>query len=306
MVIKLATALTILFHRAAIGFLASQLVSSASPVLAAQEANLLFPQKSPRASVSQDIGTCTVKIEYHRPRIRNRVIWGDLVPFGEVWRTGANEATTISFSQAVKVADSPVPAGKYALFTIPGREKWIVILNKRHNQMGTFEYTPKEDILRFEVRPIATSFTEYLSFEIYPAGESSAYVDLDWEKLRIYFLVEVDLDKVLEARMVEILANATETDWKARCEAAQYLLEAEKKLPQAMNLIEESIGIRRTPQNLFVKARILRWAGMMPESVIALDQAIDMAMKLKSPPAVISPMESARSEWLPQIQARQP
>ena len=268
-----------------------------APNLAAQEANPLFPQKSPKASVSQAVGTCTVTIEYHRPRIRNRAIWGELVPFGEVWRTGANEATTISFSQAVKVASHPVPAGKYALFTIPGRDKWTVILNKQHQQMGAFEYNLSEDVLRFDVRPVATSFTEYMTFEIYPAGDSSAYVDLDWEKLRVYFLVEVDLDKAVEARMKEILARASRTDWLARCEAAQYLLNAEKDLPRAMELIEESIKIRQTPQNLFVKAQILRWAGRAAEGVRVIDQAIDLAKRQSAAPAVVKPMENMRSQW---------
>jgi hypothetical protein len=268
-----------------------------APSLPAQPANHFFPLKSPRATVSQDVGTCTVAIEYHRPRVRNRAIWGELVPFGEVWRTGANEATTISFSQAVKVARNPVPAGKYALFTIPGREKWTMILNKRHGQMGAFEYDPKEDFLRFEVRPIAISFCEYLTFEIYPASDSSAYVDLDWEKLRVYFLVEVDLDKAVEARMKEILGKASKSDWAARCEAAQYLLDTGKDLPQAMALIEDSIKIRRLPQNLFVRAQILRWAGSASESAKALDEAIDLATKQNSAPAILKPMEAMRSAW---------
>ena len=257
----------------------------------------MFPQKSPKASVSQVVGTCTVTIEYHRPRVRNRIVWGDLVPFGEVWRTGANEATTISFSQDAKVAGNPVPAGKYALFTVPGREKWVVILNKRFNQMGSFEYNPAEDFLRFDARPVATSFTEYLSFEIYPASDSSAYVDLDWERLRVYFLVEVDLDKVIEARMKEMLAKASKNDWLARCEAAQYLLDVEKDLPQAMRLIEESITIRQTPQNLFVKAQILRWAGSPADAAKALEQAIDLAVKQSAAPSVVKPMEDLRSQW---------
>ena len=263
----------------------------------ADDLNYMFPQKSPRASVSQAVGTCNVTIEYHRPRIRNRAIWGELVPFGEVWRTGANEATAIGFSQDVKVAGNPVPAGKYALFTIPGREKWVVILNKRHNQIGAFEYNPAEDILRFDVRPVATSFTEYLTFEIYPASDSSAYVDLDWERLRVYFLVEVDLDKAIEARMKEILARASKNDWNTRCEAAQYLLDAEKDLPRAMRLIEESIKIRQTPQNLFVKAQILRWAGSPADATKALEQAIDLASKQNAAPSVVKPMEDTRSQW---------
>jgi hypothetical protein len=256
-----------------------------------------FPQKSPKASVSQVVGTCSVTIDYHRPRIRNRTVWGELVPFGEVWRTGANEATTISFSQDVKVSGNPVPAGKYALFTIPGREKWTVILNSRHNQMGAFEYSPKEDVLRFDVRPVATSFTEYLSFEIYPADDSSAYVDLDWEKLRVYFLVEVDLDRAVEARIKEILAKAPKTDWQVRVDAARYLLDSGKDMPKAMALAEESIKIRRTPQNLFVKARILRWAGRVAEGSDVLDQAIELALKQKSPAALLNFMEGTRQEW---------
>ncbi|MCL1908953.1 MAG: DUF2911 domain-containing protein [Holophagaceae bacterium] len=266
--------------------------------LSAQAMNTMFPQRSPKASVSQVVGICTVTIEYHRPGIRNRPIWGELVPFGEVWRTGANEATTISFSHAVKIAGKPVPAGKYALFTIPGRDRWTIILNKRHHQIGTFEYDPSEDLLRFDVRPIATSFSEYLTFEIYPASDASAYVDLDWEKLRIYFLVEVDIDKAVEARMKEILTNARPNDWLPPCEAAQYLLDSEKDMPQAMKLIEESIKIRQMPQNIFVKAQILRWAGSAAEAHKAINQALELANKQKSPPAVVIPIEQMRSQWL--------
>ncbi|MCL1894542.1 MAG: DUF2911 domain-containing protein [Holophagaceae bacterium] len=264
----------------------------------------MFPQKSPKASVSQVVGVCTVTIEYHRPGIRNRPIWGELVPFGEVWRTGANEATTISFSHAVKVAGNPVPAGKYALFTIPSRDRWTIILNKRHHQIGTFEYNPTEDLLRFDVRPVATSFSEYLTFEIYPASDASAYVDLDWEKLRIYFLVEVDLDKAVEARMKEIMANAKPSDWLPRCEAAQYLLDSEKDLPQAMKLIEESIKIKQTPQNLFVKAQILRWAGSGADGYKTLELAIELANKQKTSPAIAVPMEQLRSQWQGESQRR--
>jgi hypothetical protein len=275
-----------------------------TPRLAAQGSGSLFPLRSPKATVSQVVGLCTVTIDYHRPRIRNRTIWGELVPFGEVWRTGANEATTINFSHPVKVAGNPVPAGKYALFTIPGREKWTIILNKRHQQLGTFEYNPSEDLLRFDIRPTATSYTEYLTFEIYPASDSSAYIDLDWEKLRIYFLVEVDLDKAVEARLEEILGKARPTDWFARCEAAQYLLDFEKDMPKAMKLIEDSIKIRQMPQNLFIKAQILRWAGSTAESAKTLNQAIDLANMQKAQPAIIKPMENMRSQWLWESQRR--
>ena len=277
--------------------MAGMILFHLAPSLKAQGTANLFPQRSPWASVSQVVGVCTVTIEYHRPRIRGREIWGELVPFGEVWRTGANEATTISFTHPVKVAGNSVPAGKYALFTIPGRERWTIVLNSRHQQMGSFEYNPREDVLRFEVRPIATSFSEFLTFEIYPAGDSSAYVDLDWERLRIYFLVEVDVDKVVEDRMREMLAKARPADWQVRCEAAQYLLDAEKDMPQAMKLIEESINIRQTHQNLYVKAQILRWAGSVADAYRVIDQAIELATRQRATAAVLKPMEGTRSQW---------
>jgi hypothetical protein len=116
--------------------------------------------------------------------------------------------------------------------------------------------------------------------------------------------VEVDLDKVIEARMAEILARASKTDWLARCEAAQYLLDVEKDMPRAMKLIEESINIRQTPQNLFVKAQILRWAGRATEGFAVIEQAINLAVKQNAAPTVVKPMENMRSEWQRAAQRR--
>ncbi|MDR1840605.1 MAG: DUF2911 domain-containing protein [Holophagales bacterium] len=265
--------------------------------LAAQGASLLLPSRSPRASVSQVVGICTVTIEYHRPGVRSRAIWGELVPFGEVWRTGANQATTISFTHPVKVAGNPVPAGKYALFTIPGSEKWTVILNKKHQQFGSFEYDPAEDMLRFDAPPVAASFSERLTFEICPADDSSASVDLKWESLSVSFMVEIDLDEAMEAQLKDVLAKAEPTDWTTRYQAARYLLNSKKDMPQAMKLIEESIKILQTPQNFFVKAQIQRLGGSATEGVKTLEQAIDLAQKQKPPSPMLKALEDTLSQW---------
>ena len=279
-------------------------VCCAAPQLAAQGTGLLLPQRSPKASVSQLVGICTVTIEYNRPGVRNRVIWGELVPYGEVWRTGANQATTISFTHPVKVAGNPVPAGKYALFTIPGIEKWTVILNKRQQQFGAFEYNSAEDLLRFDAPPVAASFSEYLTFEIYPTGDSSARVDLGWEKLCVGFPVEMDMDEAMETQIKDLLAKAEPTNWMIRYDAARYLLNAGKDMPQAMKLIEESVKIQQTPQNLFVKARIQRSAGSAADSIKTLEQAIDLAKKQTPPSPMLRQMEDTLSQWRPEGQRR--
>ncbi|HJW08876.1 MAG TPA: DUF2911 domain-containing protein, partial [Holophagaceae bacterium] len=140
--------------------------SLVAPTLArAQEGQTLFPQLSPAAEVKQTIGVTTVALKYHRPAVKGRDIWGKLVPFEQVWRMGANEATTISFSDAVKVEGTDVPAGTYAIFAIPHAESWTLILSRNARQFGAWAYNPKDDLLRFEVKPKPVSFNEWLTYE---------------------------------------------------------------------------------------------------------------------------------------------
>lgn len=112
---------------------------------------------SPKAETSGKVGAATVKITYCQPSARNRKIMGGLVPYGEVWRTGANEATTLEFDKPVKIEGKDVPAGKYALFTIPGENEWTIILNKETKQWGAYKYNDKEDLLRVTVKPTKTA-----------------------------------------------------------------------------------------------------------------------------------------------------
>lgn len=112
---------------------------------------LVLPQPSPKASVMQVVGVTEVAVTYCSPAVKGRVVWGDLVPFDEVWRTGANSATEISFSTAVQIAGNTVKAGKYALFTIPGRDNWTIILNSNEGQWGSTNYKKELDVVRFAV-----------------------------------------------------------------------------------------------------------------------------------------------------------
>jgi Protein of unknown function (DUF2911) len=266
-----------------------------APSLPAQQS--LFPQLSPASKVQQTIGITTVGINYHRPAVRGRAVWGSLVPFGQIWRMGANEATTISFSDKVKVQGLEVPAGAYAMFAYPNKESWTIVLNKRAKQIGAWEHDPNLDLIRFDVRPKAVPHTEWLTYEIYPGGPSSAYVDLYWEKLRISFQVEVDLDRQVTTRMKQAIAKAGVKDWKALSDAAEYCVDQDYQIHQGLEWIEKSIRIQENPTNLYVKARIFHALGRQDEANAILGRALGLAYTKKAGAAVTGPMEKTKWEW---------
>src|SRR5262245_13358285 len=169
------------------------LLSAAIFVQAPTPPRIRLPQPSPAASVSQTIGTTAITIDYSRPGVKGRKIWGDLVPYDQVWRTGANMATTISFADPVKIAGKDVPKGKYAFFAIPTATKWTLILSTKSDQSGSFQYKESEDLMRFEVVPKDSGrMVEWLDYSIDPDGPSSGVVTLAWEKLAVPFRVEVN------------------------------------------------------------------------------------------------------------------
>lgn len=154
-------------------------------------AQLDLPLLSPKASIMQNIGITKVEIKYNRPAVRERKIWGDLVPFDSVWRTGANEATTIEFSTNVKLNGNIVPKGKYSLFTIPGEKEWTVILNKVWNQWGLdYNDNKSEDLLRFKVIPESCDFTERLLFYFSNTSRRQAVLNFAWERLKFSFTID--------------------------------------------------------------------------------------------------------------------
>jgi hypothetical protein len=148
---------------------------------------------SPKAAVIQTVGFTEVRIDYNRPGVKGRVIWGGLVPYNKVWRTGANEATKFTFTTDVKINDKTLKAGSYSFFAIPTNENWTLIFNKVADQWGTFEYNEAEDALRFEITPEEGSLQEWLAYTITKTSKNSAVVTLEWEKLKVPFSVEVSI-----------------------------------------------------------------------------------------------------------------
>jgi hypothetical protein len=146
---------------------------------------------SPPRVASAEIGESQVTINYSAPSVRGRVIWGELVPYGRIWVSGAHMATTIEFEDDMLVNGVPVPAGKYAFFTIPGDEDWTVILNENWDQHQAGEYDEALDAARFELEPSETEFTEQLSYIVIPHTDNSGVIELAWEELKISLPVRV-------------------------------------------------------------------------------------------------------------------
>lgn len=153
------------------------------------------PRVSPKAGVMQTIGITDINISYSRPGVKNRKIWGELVPYNKVWRAGADEATKITFSTDVTIEGKKLTAGSYSFFTIPTEKDWTVIFNKTADQWGAFEYNEAQDALRINVKPVKNTFNEWLMYCFTDMKNNSAVINLMWENLRIPIKVEVNLPK---------------------------------------------------------------------------------------------------------------
>jgi len=152
-----------------------------------------LPAASPAASVKQTFGLTDITIDYSSPAVKGRTIWGGLVPYDSVWRTGANAATVINFSTNVMINGNKIKSGKYALFTIPGRDMWTVIINSGYDQWGAFGYQKSMDVLRFTVKPEMTNdVKEHMAFYLDPTSDSTCNVTLRWEKVRVTFEVKAN------------------------------------------------------------------------------------------------------------------
>lgn len=148
------------------------------------------PRISPKAGVSQIIGTTEVKISYSRPGVKGRKIWGELVPYNKVWRAGADEATKFTFANDVKINGKKIPAGSYSFFVIPSNGEWTLILNKVADQWGAFEYNENQDLIRFKVNPQKNGYQEWLAYSFSGMSTGTAYIDLTWEYLKVSLKVE--------------------------------------------------------------------------------------------------------------------
>jgi len=227
---------------------------------------LTVPRESQMASVMQRIGITDIKINYHRPGVKNRVVWGVLVPYNEVWRAGANENTTISFTHPVKIEGKDLPAGTYGLHMIPTENEWTIIFSKNNWSWGSFFYDEKEDELRIKVKPSSADFKEWLEYYFDDSPANKTQVVMHWEKLKVSFQVEVDVPQVVLNNFKKELENAQGFTWQAFNQAANYALRNNINLDEALAWSDRSIGFNRNFNNLWTKAELLQKKGNNAEA----------------------------------------
>ena len=242
------------------GLLAGALVLAAVPATA-QLPPLELPDASPAATIEQRIGLTDVTIQYHRPAVNKRKVWGELVPYDQVWRAGANMNTTIEFSSPVTIGGKQVPAGKYGLHMLPGEKDWSVILSSMSDAWGSFSYDEKEDVVRFKVDPKPADFEERLEYRFENPTDASADVVMQWEKLAVSFPIQVDTKAVVMASLQKQLRGLPRFGWQAWNQAAQWALQHDADLGQALKWADQSVTTQKTFANLRTKAAILEKQG---------------------------------------------
>ena len=216
-----------------------------------------LPDASPSATVGQTIGLTDVTINYHRPAVNKRKIFGGLVPFGTPWRTGANENTTISFSTPVKIEGQALPAGTYAFYAIPSASQWTLIFSKFTGDWGVYNYDPAEDALRVNVTPqMVNDAQERLTYSFDDVANNSAVASLRWDKLRVPMKIEVDLPSTVRASIASTLRGGKHWDANAWAAAARWELR-NGGTDAAMNYADHALSLAVTSNTLRTKAAVL-------------------------------------------------
>ncbi|MCU0344395.1 MAG: DUF2911 domain-containing protein [Ignavibacterium sp.] len=228
--------------------------------------NLTTPQASQQASVSQRVGLTDIEVKYHRPAVNNRLVWGGLVPYDQVWRAGANENTTISFSTDVIVENNKVAAGTYGLHMIPTKNSWTVIFSKDNAAWGSFFYNEKNDAVRFTVNPVQSDFQEWLSYSFDQLGANSTTLFLKWEILSIPIKIEVDVNETVIANMQKELTGIPGFFWQGWNQIAIFALTNKYDLEKASAWVDRSIGINKNLTNMMTKSLILESMGESQEA----------------------------------------
>lgn len=257
--------------------LAALLAVSLPVSVPAQAPPLTLPQPSQAAAVSQTVGLTEITVSYHRPRVNDRSVWGALVPYGEVWRAGANENTTIEFSTPVTIEGHALDAGRYGFHTIPAEGRWTLIFSRVDTNWGSFSYQQSEDALRLEVTPEAAPHQEALAYTFDDATARETTLSLRWEKLRVRFKIGVDTPEVVYQSLRRELRGLPQFFWQPWNQAAAALLAHQVHLDEAMAWVERSIGIQKTFANVNTKSRLLEAQGDMAGAKRLIEEALPAA-----------------------------
>ena len=252
----------------------------AGSVLAQPAPQLQFPAASPACTLKQHVGLTDIEVVYSRPSAKDRKIFGNVVSFGAVWRTGANNATKITFSTPIKLNGTEVAAGSYALYTIPGESEWTIILNKGVGKSGT-QYDEKEDVVRFKATPVALSDTSVETFviEFNRIRDESAMLELVWDRTVVPINVEIELAGKLIPQIEA--AMASDAAQKPYFQAAVFYYDHGQDLQKAKKWIEAAVAQNEAYYTVHWKAKILAKLGDKDAAIAAAKRSKELAEQAK-------------------------
>ena len=221
---------------------------------------LKTPTLSPFSKISQQVGLTDVTLQYSRPSAKGRIVFGELVPFDQVWRTGANAATKITFKEVAKIGGKTIQPGEYAIYTIPGENRWIIIIhsNTSLRSIAGGAYKPSNDVFRFEIAPKNNIYVETFTCQFSQVKTNALMLDIVWENTLISIPIEVEVDKKIESQMLHFMKTPDNIPHRTYFEAAQYYSNNNKDLNDALSFIDSALD--KSPENFrygLLKAKIL-------------------------------------------------
>lgn len=249
------------------------------------------PRPSPNATITQTVGVTDITIDYSSPGVKERKIWGDLVPYDKIWRTGANEVTSITFSDPIKVNGNNLSEGTYGIHTIPREKEWDVIFSGSTKVNDPSNFDEKKEVLRIKVKPVENTFSERMIFTFSDMTDNSAMVNLIWEKIKVSFKVETETQDLTLSKARKMV------DWNTPFQAAQYCLTNNVNLDEAIKWIEASTLLNENYWNMRIKARLLEKLGRKNDAVSVMERAIELGNRMTDKPFDFEQMQKMLSDW---------
>ena len=254
------------------------LVISVNQVVSAQESSedFIIPRTNSKAKIYQTIASTQIEITYNRPNLRGREIFGNLVPYNEIWRTGSDEATELYFNTPVKLEGIPIDSGRYELFTIPGEYRWEVILQNNQNQWGSYKYNPENDVIRFTVTPLKINEPiETFTISVDNVGSNYASLNIAWDNIVVPINLTIDLKSTVIPNLEKALKESSRPPY---FQAAMFYFENDIDINRAAELM--SMALNKNPEHigmLYRYALILKQKGDLLEARKAAEKSLNGA-----------------------------
>jgi tetratricopeptide (TPR) repeat protein len=241
-----------------------------------------LPRQSQHAVIEQRLGVTDITINYHRPLVNGRKVFGGLEPYGKPWRAGANENTTFTVTDPVSIEGKPLDRGTYGLHMVPAEGDWTIIFSKAATSWGSFTYDPAEDALRVTVKTQPSDFHEALTYDFDDLKPDSAVVTMRWDKIAVPFKVSVNVNETVEQSFKKQFRGLVQYAWDGWNDAATWLVDNKVDLEQAVKYADKSIGVEERYDNLMTKSRALDLLGRKEEAAKIRTEALEKANAIQS------------------------